>query len=226
MAGVDRHGHRSGPEAVGQRHPVGRIDVLDILDDDGDADILRPGDHLAQGIVAMADQLFPGVRLVVVIVVAPGGEGAVGDHLGGAEGFADLQPLQQALAHHGLDVRILGGDGEAPERAVDAEPSGMAVEQRLGALDQRHPVAVEHRGIEEILKLQVAGFLEQPVSVGFDHAQRHGRAKDRKIGHGGNSCRGGYRFGNGDISAAPGNRRVRTASENVANLIPRLLHPD
>jgi hypothetical protein len=119
----------------------------------------------------------------VEIVVGPARVGAVDDHLRRADRGADVEALQQAPGDDGADVRILRGDDEAPERAVDAEAAPIAVEKLLRVLGERLPVAVQHLGIDEALQFEIARLLEQPVAVDFETGKGHGGANDRKRGH-------------------------------------------
>ncbi len=57
--------------------------------------------------------------------------------------FRGIEALKQALRHRLADQGIMAVDLEAPERAVNAEPAGMAREHLLDLAGCTPPIAVE-----------------------------------------------------------------------------------
>ncbi|MHC2280059.1 hypothetical protein ACVME8_006702 [Bradyrhizobium diazoefficiens] len=162
--------------SLGEAHAVARILVLDVLDDDLAAGRLGTRDHFGEGRPDPFDQITAIVRIEIEIVVVPGRERRMDHHLRRTEKLCGLQPLEQTLGHRLPDHGIVAVDLEAPERPVDAEPTGMAREHLLDVAGGRAPVAIEEIGAEEILDLEIALPFQKPVAMrgapntGFDMA--------------------------------------------------------
>jgi hypothetical protein len=187
VAGVERHAHRRAAERGRELDARVRIDILDVLDHQHASDVRGPLHRAVQRGMNALDQSRTAARLVVEIVVVPGRVGRVDHHLGGAERGADVEALRHALAHDVTDVGVVGPDVEAPERPVDAEPAGVAVELALDLGGERFPVAVQDISPEEILHLEIALLLEDPVAMLAQAGKRQRHTKDREsflCGHG------------------------------------------
>ncbi len=176
-------------ERLGEAHAVARILVLDVLDDDLAADRLGARNHFGERRLDAFDEIAAVVRIEIEIVVIPGRERRMDHHLGRAEELGGVQALEQALGHGLADHRIVAVDLEAPERAVNAEPAGMACEHLLDLAGRAAPVAVEQIGAEEILDFEIALPFQKPVAVcgdrfdgqcGAQHRLRHGLLLGRR----------------------------------------------
>ena len=91
VAGIERNRNGLRVEAIGQVAADVGIDILDVLDHHGHADIFRALHRLAQGIVKPFHDAIARTVDIVEVVVAPGRVRAMDDHLRGADRLTDRQ---------------------------------------------------------------------------------------------------------------------------------------
>jgi len=104
----------------------------------------------------------------------------VDHHLRGANRLAGREGLQQPLGDDSADQRVLTVDREAPERAMNSEPSAIAIELALDVVGDRSPVTVERRRVHEILDLEIALLLDDPAAIGGEASDVHGSTDKRR----------------------------------------------
>ena len=102
-------------------------------------------------------------------------------HVAATQLGADVETLIHPFLDDGPHIGVVGRDGEAPERAVDAHPPGIARQKLLGPRGGRAPFgAVQGLAPNEILQLQVALSVDNPTGQVLKHADRHSGAQDGK----------------------------------------------
>lgn len=104
------------------------------------------------------------------------------------DGSTDVQRLLHPARDDAAQFGIVRGDGEAPERAVDAPAALVAVKQAVHLGGKAGPVAVQNLRLDEMLQFQIARRFAQPVHVLFKTRAAKGCAKDRAGGHRRASC--------------------------------------
>ncbi len=80
--------------------------------------------------------------------------------------------------NNGTHIRVLRGDGKAPERPVNAEAATITVEFLLHFSREARPVTIENFGPEEILDFKVTLLVEDPFLMHAQSGERDGAAKD------------------------------------------------
>lgn len=105
------------------------------------------------------------------------------DHdMSAANRCADIQRLVHPMRDDPAHLGVIGGDGKAPERPVDAAAALMAVEKAIHLGRQTGPVAVQNIDLDKMLQLKVARSFFKPVDVRGKALAAQRSAQDRK-GH-------------------------------------------
>ena len=156
---------------------VARCRVVDILEHERAASLAGALQHRPQAIGAGVEERAADIGIVHIVERVPEIERAVDHHLVGAERLGDLQALEEAALDDFADIAVGVGQVQPEEGSMDAAQALMPVQRLAVGLHHRRRVAGDHVGEDEILDLDRAVVVEDPVAQHLECGVSRGDAQ-------------------------------------------------